>query len=105
MNEKRKHVRIPAVIVVELHDHKDVSRQNGFITDLSLGGMGFESDAELEQNTDLFMTFNMPVQVQGKITHVKKSGHLKKYGVEFRKLGDVEKLHLEKFVTARFKKS
>lgn len=103
--EQRKHPRIPTTIVTELHTPESViSKGKGCVTDLSLGGMGFETEAEFDDEMDIFLTFNLPIEVQGKIVHIEKAGSLKKYGIKFTKLGEVEKLNLERYITVKFKK-
>lgn len=103
--EQRKHPRVPTTIVTELHTPDSViSKGKGCVTDLGLGGMGFETESDFEENTDIFLTFNLPIEVQGKITYVSKKGALKKYGIKFTKLGEAEKLNLERYITAKFKK-
>ena len=103
--ELRKHQRIPTTIVTELHTSDSViSKGKGCVTDLGLGGMGFETESDFDKNMDIFLTFNLPIEVQGKIVHVQKKGSLTRYGIKFTRLGEMEKLHLGKYVTAKFKK-
>lgn len=77
--EQRKYKRFPTTIVTELHTPDSViSKGKGCVTDLSLGGMGFETEANFDEDTDIFLTFNLPIEVQGKIVHIKKAGALKR---------------------------
>ncbi len=102
--EQRKHNRVPATIVTQLHTpDSTLSKGKGCVVDLSLGGMGFESESEFDNNTDIFFTMNLPIEIQGKIVRIDRKGTLKRYGVKFTKLGDVEKLNLDRYITVRFK--
>jgi hypothetical protein len=102
--EHRKNVRIPSRIVTTLHTPDSVVTKVGCMTDLSLEGMCFETEAEIGRGTDIYLTFNLPVEVQGRVVYISKKGPLKQYGVKFTALGEVDRLSVEKFVTARFKK-
>ena len=102
--EQRKNARTSSRIVTTMHKSDSVITKVGCMTDLSLEGMGFETEAEIEKDTEIYFTFNLPIEIQGKVVHVQKNGPLKKYGVKFTRLGEVELLSVEKFVTARIEK-
>ena len=104
VDDRRKNSRISERIVAELHLPDSVITKVGCITDLSLEGISFETEAEFDKNTTLFLTFNLPIQVRGEIVHVNKNKSMKKYGVRFTEIGDVEKRRLEKHIIMKFKK-
>jgi c-di-GMP-binding flagellar brake protein YcgR len=101
--DKRKGGRVSAILVTDLKSSKG-AKGRGCLTDLSLGGLGFESEADFEKGSEVSLTFHMPVEVHGRIVHADKKGALKKYGVQFTNMGKGDKLRLEQFVTVRVKK-
>ena len=103
-NERRSDQRIPSKIVTELHSADSVITKVGFVRDLSLEGMSFETDGEFPEKTTVYLTFNLPVEVEGEIRYSKKTGTMRKYGIKFTKIKKEEKEHLEHYVKARFKK-
>lgn len=104
-SDQRRERRVAAIIVTELKSARTgASRGKGCLTDLSLGGLGFETEADFEKGAEVLLTFHMPVEVRGRIVHADKKGLLKRYGVRFTELGKGEKLQVERYVKVKFKK-
>ncbi|MBI4051789.1 MAG: PilZ domain-containing protein [Elusimicrobia bacterium] len=106
-SEKRKHPRFPVGLTLELHAPGQlVSRGRGKIVDLSVGGMSFETNAELEESTSLYLRINVPLEIRGDVRHIRQTGHIHRYGVRFHKMGAVtaDKSKPAHFIAAQFRK-
>lgn len=108
--EKRKHPRFPVGITMDLHAKgQTVGKCRGTITDLSVGGMTFRSNSDLEKGSVLYLKINIPLEIRGEIRHIRSGatgGGMHRYGVRFHKIGFEEKgqLRPENFIAAKFQK-
>ncbi len=105
--EKRKHPRIPVGITMDIFANgHTVGKCRGTIADLSVGGMTFKSNAELEQGMCLYLKLNIPLEIRGEICHAKGSsgGGLHRYGVRFHKIGYMAQTSAKPdyFIAAKF---
>ena len=104
-SEKRRFPRFPLGITMDLHARglavsKGVS---GTIIDLSVGGMSFETPAELEEGSSIYLKINIPLEIRGQVRHIRKVGLTHRYGVRFHKIGfgGVDEKRPEKFIAAK----
>jgi hypothetical protein len=106
--EKRKHPRVPVGLSLDIVAKKvPGSHVHGQIVDLSVGGMTFESDAELEEGASLFLKVNIPLYIRGEIRHMRpREAPPYRYGVRFHKIGfgAKDESRPEHFIAARFQK-
>lgn len=107
--EKRRHPRFPVGIAMDLHAKGQmITKCRGTITDLSVSGMTFRSNAALEQGSVLYLKVNIPLEIRGEIRHMRSgsTGGLHRYGVRFHKIGFEETgaPKPESFITAKFQK-
>jgi c-di-GMP-binding flagellar brake protein YcgR len=107
--EKRKHERIPVGITMDIFAKGTaVGKCRGTIADLSMGGMTFKTNAELEHGMVLYLKLNIPLEIRGEVTSVKGSstGGLHRYGVRFHKIGYTapQEAKPEQFIAAKFQK-
>ena len=107
--EKRKHQRVPVGITMDIVARgASVGKCRGTIADLSMGGMTFKSNAELEKGMCLHLKLNIPLEIRGEICHAEggSSGGLHRYGVRFHKIGYTlpESAKPENFIAAKFQK-
>lgn len=62
----------------------------GTISDLSQGGMTFETDAELEKGMTLHLKLPSLMQIRGEIRSASgPQGGVRRYGVRFHKVGHI----------------
>lgn len=109
MKEKRKHPRFPMGITMDIRAHGEVvGTCRGSITDLSVGGMAFKTNAALEGGMTIYLKVNIPLEIRGEVRHSKGSltGGLHRYGVRFHKIGFTtpEANRPEHFIAAKFQK-
>lgn len=107
--EKRKHARIPVGITMDIFAKgHTVGKCRGTIADLSVGGMTFKTNAELEQGMCLYLKLNIPLEIRGEVTSIRgsASGGLHRYGVRFHKIGYTapHEAKPEQFIAAKFQK-
>lgn len=106
--EKRRHPRFPMGMVLDLHAKgSPVSRGLvGTIVDMSVGGMLFETTAQLEEGATLYLKVNIPLEIRGEVRHMRKLGERHRYGVHFHKIdfGGQERARPKSFIFARFKR-
>ncbi|MBI5625393.1 MAG: PilZ domain-containing protein [Elusimicrobia bacterium] len=110
MKEKRKHPRFPMGIMMDIRAHGEVVGScRGSITDLSVGGMAFKSNATLEEGMTIYLKVNIPLEIRGEVRHSRGSltGGLHRYGVRFHKIGFTtpEANKPEAFIAAKFQKA
>jgi hypothetical protein len=108
-SEKRQHPRFRVGVVLEMHTKGGVTKGvAGSIVDLSVGGMSFETPAELEEGSSIYLKVNLPLEIRGQVRHIRQVGSTHRYGVRFHKLdfggGKDESPRPEKFIAARFHK-
>jgi hypothetical protein len=108
MNDKRKSPRFPVGITMDIHTKgQGVTKCRGTITDLSLSGMTFKTNAELEKGQSLFLNLNIPLQIRGEVRTVRDDGTgQRSYGIHFHHIGSfgpAEKRPVN-FIAARFQK-
>ena len=109
MKEKRRHPRFPVGITLEISAAgQNARRCRGSITDLSLGGMAFKTDADLEEGMSLYLKLNVPLEIRGEVRHMRGSpaGGMRRYGVRFHKIGCVaaDASKPQPFIAARFRR-
>lgn len=108
--EKRRHPRFPVGISMDLHTKgQSVTKCRGTISDLSVSGMTFRTNTELDEGNILYLKINIPLEIRGEVRHMKSAvrGGFHRYGVRFHRIGFEEKGQSkpEKFITARFQKN
>lgn len=109
MNDKRKHPRFPVGITMDIHTKtQGVKKCRGTITDLSLTGMTFKTNAELESGQSLYLKLDIPLEIRGEVRSIEDApaGGLRRYGIHFHHIGSfgpVEKRPAN-FIAARFQK-
>lgn len=108
-SEKRRHPRFPLGITLDIHAKGGaVGKCRGTIVDLSMGGMAFRTNADLERGMCLYLKLNIPLEIRGEIRHIKgsSSGGMHRYGVRFHKIGYTvpEASRPENFIAAKFQR-
>ena len=108
-SEKRKHPRFPVGITMDIHTKtQGVQKCRGSITDLSLSGMTFKTNAELEEGQSLYLKLNLPLEIRGEVRSIKDAaaGGLRRYGIQFHHIGSFGPADArpENFIAARFQK-
>lgn len=102
--ERRRSRRIPADVLLELHDVGAHSvRGRAQVRNFSLGGMAVEGGVALRPGETLFLKVNVPIEFLGKVVYVKARADRFFYGIQFLHLGFFDKLRLRRYVTAQFK--
>ncbi len=110
MKEKRRHERFPVGIEMEIRANgQSLGRCQGAITDLSVGGMAFKTNAALDEGMSMYLKINIPLEIRGEVRHRKGSvtGGLHRYGVRFHKIGFItpeSKRPEKRFVAVQFQK-
>ncbi|MDE2291514.1 MAG: PilZ domain-containing protein [Elusimicrobia bacterium] len=107
--EKRKHQRFPVGISFDIHAKgQGVQKRTGTITDLSLTGMTFNTDAELEAGQSLYLRLNLPLEIRGEVRSITEpaAGGVRRYGIQFHHIGSFgpAERRPENFIAARFQK-
>jgi len=107
--EKRKHPRFPMGITMDIHAKgATVGKCRGTIVDLSVGGMAFKTNAELEEGMSIYLKINIPLEIRGEVRSIKDSAGagLHRYGVRFHKIGYAlpDAVKPEQFIAAKFQK-
>lgn len=107
--DKRRHQRFPVGITMDLHAKgESVGKFRGTITDLSVGGMSFKTNTELEEGSVLYLKINIPLEIRGEIRHIRNAaaGGMQRYGVRFHKIGfeGAAQDRPETFIAAKFQK-
>ena len=108
-SEKRKHPRFPVGITMDIHTRaQGVRKCRGSITDLSLTGMTFKTDAELEEGQSLYLKLDLPLEIRGEVRSINPVvvGGLRRYGIQFHHIGSFGPADArpENFIAARFHK-
>jgi len=108
--EKRLHPRFRVGMVLDLHTkgHSVSKGLRGAIVDLSVGGMSFETPAELEEGASIYLKVNIPLEIRGEVRHIRRTGVSHRYGVRFHKIdfgGKEEGARPETFIAARFQRA
>jgi len=103
---KRKYVRIPVTILVDLFTpDSQIKKGRACIVDLSLGGMAIETEAELELNSEIFLRINLPsdgkstmLDVFANVIRQQQIGNLYHYGIRYTRMNIFEKIKLRNFI-------
>jgi hypothetical protein len=108
--DKRQHPRFPVGITMDIFAKgHTVGKCRGTIADLSVGGMSFKTNAELEPGMCLYLKLNIPLEIRGEVTNTKSSasGGMHRYGVRFHKIGynNPEEHKPDNFIAAKFQKA
>ena len=108
MNDKRKHPRFPVGITMDIPTKgQGTMKCRGTITDLSLTGMTFKTNAELEVGQSLYLKLNLPLEIRGEVRSIRGGeGALRSYGIHFHHIGSFgpAKARPQNFIAARFQK-
>ncbi len=107
--EKRRHPRFPVGITLDIHmKGRTVGKVRGAITDLSVSGMAFKTNSELEEGAVLSLKTNIPLEIRGEVRHVcpGPGGGFHRYGVRFHRIGfeGAGSEKPDKFIAAKFQK-
>ncbi len=107
--EKRRHPRFPVGITMDIHTKgRAIGKVRGTITDLSVSGMTFKTNSELEEGAILFLKINIPLEIRGEVRHMRSgsSGGSHRYGVRFHRIGfeGAGSAKPDKFIAAKFQK-
>ncbi|MBI2071286.1 MAG: PilZ domain-containing protein [Elusimicrobia bacterium] len=82
--EQRKYERHPASFVLEIADFAKPSKKvSALVTDVSEGGLCFESDQKIELGSSLTLRLEVPLMVQGGVVRTETRGNKFRYGVRF----------------------
>ncbi|HRY29170.1 MAG TPA: PilZ domain-containing protein [Elusimicrobiota bacterium] len=101
--ERRRFRRIPADMLVELHDVGGQSaRGRAQVRNFSMGGMAVEGHVPLRSGETLFLKVNVPIEFLGKVVYMRSRGGRMNYGIRFQNIGFFDKLRLRRYVTAKF---
>jgi c-di-GMP-binding flagellar brake protein YcgR len=103
-NDKRRHPRFPIGLTMDIFAQgHNVGKCRGTIADLSVGGMSFKSNAELETGMCLYLKLNPSLEIRGEVRHTKGSaaGGMHRYGVRFHKIGYVDQQKPTNFINAK----
>jgi c-di-GMP-binding flagellar brake protein YcgR len=107
-SDKRRHQRFPVGISMDIHAAGGaIARVSGTITDLSVGGMTFKTNKDLEEGSMLYLKVNIPLEIRGEVRHMRGgSAGARRYGVRFHKIGfeGTVPQEKEKFIKAKFQK-
>lgn len=60
--------------------------------DVSLSGMGIETEADLAINDTVMCHIEVPVQIEGKVVRCDGKGQMRKYGLKFKNQSIFDKL-------------
>jgi len=108
VQEKRLHPRVPVGLSLDVHAQGlRVQRVRGKIVDLSVGGMAFETEAELDQGASLYLKVNIPLFIRGEVRYMGgRQGPPYRYGVRFHKIGfgAKDEARPERFISAQFER-
>ena len=107
MIEKRKHPRYALHITMNIHARgQAVGKCHGAISDLSVGGMAFKSNAELDEGMTLYLKLNIPLEIRGEVRHMKGPDPegTRSYGVRFHRIGIPDPSRPAEFIAAKFQK-
>lgn len=107
--EKRSYPRFPVGISMDLRmKGRSVAKCRGTITDLSVSGMSFRTDQQLEEGSVLFLKVNIPMEIRGEVRHIRtgSGGGLYRYGVRFHKISCAGEApsRPDNFISAKFQK-
>ena len=88
-SEKRRHPRYPVGITMDIHEGGGLTQDKvrGTITDLSISGMTFKTNKQLEEGSMLYLKINIPLEIRGEVRHIRGGAPLHRYGVRFHKIG------------------
>lgn len=104
--ERRRAVRIPVNMIVELITSKGITdRGIARLKDISIGGMAIESELKLWKGSTIFLSMHIPVMVRGKVVYENPTdvSGVRRYGIKFESLGFLEKINLKRFIKAQIK--
>lgn len=106
-SEKRKHQRFPVGVTMDIHTKgHTVGKCRGTITDLSVAGMAFRTNTQLEEGSSLYLKINIPLEIRGEVRHIKagSTGGMHRYGVRFHKIefSTPDRTKPENFIAAKF---
>ncbi len=86
--EQRRHPRSPVGVTLDLRLSGDAPLCRGTISDLSPGGMTFQTDALLEKGMTLHLKLPSEIEIRGEVRHVGAPvAGLRRCGVRFHKIG------------------
>lgn len=107
--EQRRYPRFPVGITMDIHTKgRTIGKVRGTITDLSVSGMTFKTNAELEEGAILFLKINIPLEIRGEVRHMRSgsAGGFHRYGVRFHRIGfaGAGSAKPDKFIAAKFQK-
>ncbi|MCS7184941.1 MAG: PilZ domain-containing protein [bacterium] len=107
MSERRKYVRVPINMIIEVRTSKALlNRGLARVRDISLGGMAIETELKLWKGSKVFLTISIPMQILGSVVYEKSTNltGVNSYGIKFEKLGFFNRINLKRFITARLSK-
>lgn len=86
--EQRRHPRKALSVALDFRMPGGAQRCRGVISDLSQGGMTFQTDAVLERGMTLHLRLPSSMQIRGEVRSVgAPSAGRRRYGVRFHKIG------------------
>ncbi len=100
---RRKYDRIGKTVLLDIYK-PDAFKPScrACLTDISVGGAGFESSVKFNLNDRINLVFTMPDSkeyiIEGIIRRISRSTGTFSYGVEFLPMGFFKKLSLRKFI-------
>jgi len=96
---RRKYKRIKAIVLLDVYRKGEyVPAGRGCITDISLGGCGFESTAQFKTGDEVVLVFTLPnkkiFSIEGIIRRIGRSTGTFSYGVQFKEMSFFKKIKL-----------
>ena len=99
MIERRKYPRIGTSIHADLVTQGSIFVQgSGNITNLSMGGMAFESDKNLDERAKIFFYLDLPFNLSVEISRKEYMGNRLKYAVKLDLLSSFDEFKLKKYI-------
>ena len=100
--ERRKHIRVTTKILVDIYAREGHKKGRGCITDISMGGIGVESELDIPKLADIYMFVMIEpisMDVYGKIVYkAEKMQGLFKYGIQYTKVSLWKKIKLKWYI-------
>jgi hypothetical protein len=100
-NNKRKQERFSANLFAELSSASGVAYGRAVVIDVSLSGVGVESEIDLTMGEELECHIEMPLQFRAKVVRRVMNGQVKHYGLLFTDQSFFDKLILKKILKGK----
>ncbi|MCG3203857.1 MAG: hypothetical protein KCHDKBKB_00534 [Elusimicrobia bacterium] len=102
--QNRKKERLAAHLFAELtSSNSGKSLGRGIVVNVSLSGLGVETEADLSINDIISCHIEIPLKLDAKVVRIEGSGQLRKYGLLFRSQSLFDKIILKKLFSGSLK--